>query len=530
MNSRGVLLVIFYSVFFLSLVHAQNISTDQLICKILNQDSKTPVYYATIKLVGTNLGVVADDKGQFRLPGDLEMSSKIKVSSIGYVSREISISELNKKNTNIIYLAPSVDQLETVTLKSKKKRKKLLSAKQIVKKAIANIDNNYPLTPFSYIAYYRDYQQPADSSYISRSNRQYIPEYINLNESVVQVYDAGFATDNMTHQRNQTVLYSYVENKDFERDNSLSIPYDNHSKKYLENTIIPAFGGNEFNIILLTDALRNHDKPSFSFVENLRENFVANHRFELNQIRFLDTIPIYEIDFSTNAYASGPQHYATGKIFINTENFAIHKLSYTVFESFKDAPLYAITIAYKSVEEKMYLNYITFNNRFEVFKDPEFKIENVVYSPQENILDVFFNNELNTNFITSHLKRPKLKHNGKDVGITNLLVLDQQIQIKLDDASRLGMTDEESKHLSRSIGLMLKGVKDIHGNVLHDIHKLLLNQYREIFVQEVFPNMEIQEGYEVMDKYTPLSKAEINDFEDKSKYWINTPLKKNKKH
>ena len=81
-----------------------------------------------------------------------------------------------------------------------------MSAGRIVKEAIKRIPNNYPVDPFSYIGYYRDYQQVTDSSYLADMNFEDKHTYINLNEGVIQVFDAGFGTNRLTDELNQTVL------------------------------------------------------------------------------------------------------------------------------------------------------------------------------------------------------------------------------------------------------------------------------------------------------------------------------------
>ena len=63
-------------------------------------------------------------------------------------------------------------------------------------KAIENIKNNNPIDPFSYIAYYRDYQ------FVDK-------KYINLNEGIAEVFDQGFLTHKISDPLNTTALYSY---------------------------------------------------------------------------------------------------------------------------------------------------------------------------------------------------------------------------------------------------------------------------------------------------------------------------------
>ena len=74
---------------------ASSIAQDskKLLCKILDQESKYPVSYATIKFEDIQNGVIADEEGEFRLPLEYKTSNKtIIISSIGFESLKISIN------------------------------------------------------------------------------------------------------------------------------------------------------------------------------------------------------------------------------------------------------------------------------------------------------------------------------------------------------------------------------------------------------------------------------------------------------
>ncbi len=522
-------------VLFFSFLHGINAQdqpkTFELLCRVLDADSSFPVYYATIKLSGTNRGVIADDQGEFRLPVDLDVSKKIRLSSIGYKTKEVAVKELKNGQINIIYLEPNVEGLDEVILISKQKKERQLNAKQIIAKALNSIPLNYPQEPFSYIGYFRDYQQPIGDSYERVAKKQKSSaQYINLNESIIEVFDAGFGTDYLTNNRNQTLVYSYNKNATFVQDSTLAIPYDNKSKKYLKNVFIPPFGGNEFNVLNITNAIRNHDRSSFSFIDILDKDFIKNHFFNLEGISYLDDTPIYELSFVSESFASGQLHFAKGKIFISKETFAIHKLNYQLYGQDRKAPLYGVTIEYAPIGKKMYLNYITFNNKFQAGSDHYFKIKNIDFNVEEMYFDVYFNNELDKNTIDPFYKKIKVTYTYKEhkVKVKEVLVLDDRLRVVIDKQQLLSLPDFKLENLAEVIRLKIKNVKDTNGKVLNEIPKVSLNQYREVFVQEVFPSKTIEGDVKLMNKNAPLSTSPINLFKNKDKYWVNTPLKKNK--
>ncbi len=516
----------------LSEINAQGqLEVCELLCRVVDKDSGFPIYYTTVKLSGTNKGVIADHEGEFRLPCNLVDSDKIILSSIGYKTKKLDIKELQTDKINVVYLEPHLESLEAVTLTSKKKRERKLPARLIVLRAIKNIPLNYPKLPYSYIGYYRDYQQPIGDSY-TRITKQHQKDaqYINLNESIIEVFDAGFETDYFENESNQALLYSYDQNKTFIQDKALAIPYDNKKKKYLNTVFIPPFGGNEFNVLNVINSIRNHSRQSFSFVDIFNKNFEKNHFFSLQGVTYLNDTPIYEISFVTNASASGVNHFAKGTIFISKNNYSIYRLHYELYRINKKAPIYEVTIEYVPVNNKMYLNYITFNNKFKAGSANYFKIKEVNFDPNGMFFDVYFNNELDKNSISPIYKKFKVVYDQEkqNVKIEKVLILKDRLRIFIDKKQLRSIPNFKFDNLSEVIRLKVKNVKDTNGKVLNRIPRFVLNQYREMFVQEIFPEKEINKNLQFMDKNIPLSESVINSFVDKHKYWVNTPLKQGK--
>ena len=124
---------------------------------------------------------------------------------------------------------------------------------------------------------------------------------------------------------NQYQLYSYHPNLDFEIDSFARQPYDYKENNKVEpNAKMKNDGGNEFITLRMHDVIRNYGLESFSFVDDLATDFIDNHKFRLKGKSNFGEESVYEIDlvYRNNDYA------AEGTIFINTDDFAIHKLDY----------------------------------------------------------------------------------------------------------------------------------------------------------------------------------------------------------
>ena len=71
-----------------------------------------------------NRGTHADFNGKFEIPIKYKKNETIRVSSIGYQTKEIKLSTLEKNKINIIYLSKSNSTLNEVVIKSTKKKKR----------------------------------------------------------------------------------------------------------------------------------------------------------------------------------------------------------------------------------------------------------------------------------------------------------------------------------------------------------------------------------------------------------------------
>jgi hypothetical protein len=110
----------FFLLFFIT-AHSQTI----IKCRVLDSASKAPVEFANVGIVSKAFGTVTDEKGEFMLnvPDSL-MNEKIKVSILGYISKNIPVKKL--VNTQVVYLSESAYNLSEVSVKPKKTKHKVL--------------------------------------------------------------------------------------------------------------------------------------------------------------------------------------------------------------------------------------------------------------------------------------------------------------------------------------------------------------------------------------------------------------------
>ena len=101
------LLAFFCCFLFLSRANAQ-----RLVGKIFDASTKEPLVGATIQIINTNEGTISDANGTFELKS-APSSASIKISTIGYVSQEITLS-----NTQALKIAlePAIENLQQIVV------------------------------------------------------------------------------------------------------------------------------------------------------------------------------------------------------------------------------------------------------------------------------------------------------------------------------------------------------------------------------------------------------------------------------
>jgi hypothetical protein len=527
--------IIFLFLIF-SFIHNTSFSQRKISCQVLDIYTKKPIVYATVMLKKINRGTHADTNGNFEIPIKYQEKGIIKISSIGYRTKEIQLANLKENKTNIIYISASNNYLNEVVIKTSKKKEKKILGIQIVKKAIVNILENHPTKSHSYIGYYRDYQQPVGDSYQKIRKSEKPIKYLNVNEAIIESFDNGFKSDKLKSKKNQSLLYNYRANTQFIKDSTLTIPYDNKSKKYSESVYITPLGGNELNILNLTNAIRNHNKMSFSYSNIFRKDFVRNHKFKLKRVIFSDDIPLYEVSFFSIKEKTSYEYAAYGSIYISKQDFAIHKFNYNLYYKFKKNPQYTVTIEYTPIKDTMYLNYITFNNFFEATNGNYFKIDKTVFNSKQNAFKITFNRSIDLSSLKPFRRNFKIYFKDQKLKVIEVSPFDtdsRTVTVYIDEASINKIAFEKERQnpdYPSYFTFEITHIKDFNGYEIDKRTSIKMNQYREFFVQEVFENKRLPGQKNFIDKSLPLSKSMVTPLKLENNYWMNTPLKSKKEN
>ncbi|MGB3150035.1 MAG: carboxypeptidase-like regulatory domain-containing protein [Maribacter sp.] len=502
---------------------AQEKNLTEITAQVIDEKDKSPIVFATVQFKNKKNGMITDENGYFRLPYKYkEVVDTLQISSIGYATKEIPIASLQYEDINTILLTPKIELLDEVVLVGDGKRSQNKdSGLSLVKKAIDNITKNYPTLPHSYIGYYRDYQKVDN-------------QYLNLNEAIIEVFDEGIQTNKILDTNNQTLLYQYKSNADFPIDRQLSMAY-NQDRKYIKNAEIANMGGNELSILNLHDPIRNYNRLSFSFIDIFQTDFIANHNFKATRVSYLNDLPLYEIEFkyvrpitrhevrySNQTFGFGSEYSAKGTIYISPENYAIHKLEYHLL--YRNKPFCNLQVEYMLKGNSMYLNYISFNNFFKVMSTRDFDIKEIILDIDQNTIFVKFTNPIKKTSL-KRVKDFRFKYKNRKLSIDTFSISEPDM-IKLQLVKGSPIPNEIRKEGTlENLTYKIKNVLDVKNQKLGKKQAITANQFRELFVQEIFPGKSLPKDAVFINKTRPLKNATIDDSLDGDTYWINTPLK-----
>ncbi len=489
-------------------LHAQE--QDFLTGVLMDLKTKEPLAFATIRVQGKAIGVISNQDGGFKVPLSFkDEGTVLEISSMGYETKEVPLSTLKTDIINVILVQAAILKLQETVVTAKKKR---LSARKIIKIAIGRIPQNYPNDAFSLLGYYRDYQLKEK-------------EYINLNEAIVQVFDPGFKSED--YLQTQYGILSYSSNKAFKIDSFAARPYDyeKRDKVIPDAKLVSDYGGNELVILSIHDAIRNYNIRTYSYVYQLATDFIKEHRFPKLETTSYNGLEVYKISMRKNRFP----FQVTGYIYIDKDSFAIRKLDYRVNK--EGTLLYEILVEYSSIQNKMYLNYISFHNKFAIRRPAAFRMEKVVLDRENGYLKVMFN-KAPVNF--DDLKRNDIRFYVKG----RPLLIDKIFQTTEDELLLILSSTKNQKALRRTLFsdvpaggqiklfLDIKKLKDADGNLLNERQIEELDQFREFFTQKVMPRGEIPLE-NLMVKRIPLYDAAQPLFKEgkHGAFWKNSPLK-----
>lgn len=247
---------------------------------VTDQETRSPLAFASLTLNGTNIATITNSEGEFSLKVPKSMSEgKVTVSFLGYKNKSVNLSEFKPERTKI-ELELLVIALNEVRVFPKDPE---LLIRAVMNKRAENYFNDQTLMS----AFYRE---------TIKKKRT----YVSLSEAVVEIHKQPY----MSSRIDVAQLYKARKSTDYTKMDTLTFKLQ----------------GGPYTTLYL-DIMKN---PEMVFTEDM----IGNYEFSLENITKVNDRLIYVLAFKQRSHITEPLYF--GKLFIDTESLAITSATFNL--------------------------------------------------------------------------------------------------------------------------------------------------------------------------------------------------------
>jgi hypothetical protein len=334
--SRFLMIAGIFNVFILVTVPAQAGDTLKFINlngKLIDKESKEPLVFASVYVVGTNIGTVSNSDGEFilKFPSTLP-DVKIGIKHIGYKNFNIALNHLQLDELNEIKLSKEAILINEVVITKK-------DPLELLKEAMSRINQNYSATPVMMTGFYRE---------TVKQNRN----YVSIAEGVLNAYKSSYTK---MADGDRVKIYKGRKGQDLKKMDTVTFKFQ---------------GGPRTTFIL--DVVKNPETL-------LSDEYMNYYNYKLTGVTTFNDKNCYMVEFDQKAVVDNPLF--KGVIYIDVDRLAIAGLQFRLSDlglaqaseflvkkkpsGMKVETLGANYLVNYSVwKEKWYLNYVRSELRF----------------------------------------------------------------------------------------------------------------------------------------------------------------------
>jgi len=294
---------------------------------VRDRNTKRTIEYVNVSAIGTNVGTITNEDGEFSLKISNSLNVKeIRLSCLGYFN---SLTTINRNSTEVItiYLSPESIVLNEVLVSSWR------NPRDLVKAAIDKVEDNYSMKPEMLTGFYRE-------TVLKRRN------YITISEAVIEIFKAAY---NMPPDRDQVKVLKGRKLMSPKLSDTLSVKF---------------LGGPNLGIFL--DIVKNPDVL-------LDLNMLQYYAFRMLEATSVDDRVQFVVQFEPQMLTDYPLY--TGTLYIDRETLSFTRAEFRMDMRDKQKVTNTIlknkpfglrftpedvtyVVTYKQQGDKTYLNYI----------------------------------------------------------------------------------------------------------------------------------------------------------------------------
>ena len=264
-----------------SFISAQTDNFTEYTGEVLDADSKKPLIFATLSIVNTNVTSITNSEGQFSLKVPNEFKSgNLTIGFLGYKTKEIAISQLEKEN-NTIFMEEFAMALSEASIDAPN------NARALVMETLNRKGNNYLNENTVMTAFYRETIKKR------RTN-------VSLSEAVVNIYKAPYSSN---------------------KSDALELYKARKSTNYTKlDTVALKLQGGPFNTLLVYMV----KYPDYIFTQES----LSYYDFSFDTSTRVNDQLIYVVDFKQKPEIIDPLY--TGKLYIDAKNKILTRAIYSL--------------------------------------------------------------------------------------------------------------------------------------------------------------------------------------------------------
>jgi len=247
---------------------------------VIDQDSRTPLAFASLTLEGTNIATVSNTEGEFSLKVPKNMKEgKVTISFLGYKDKSMNLSLFKPEKTKI--------ELEMLLVALNEVKVFPKDPELLIRAVMNKRAENYFSDPTSMTAFYRE---------TIRKRRT----YVSLSEAVVEIFKQPY----MSAKPDIAQLFKARKSTDYTKLDTLTFKLQ----------------GGPYSTLYM-DIMKN---PEMIFTDDM----MGCYEFTLENITKINDRLIYILAFKQRPYVDMPLYF--GKLFIDTESLAITSATFNL--------------------------------------------------------------------------------------------------------------------------------------------------------------------------------------------------------
>ena len=345
--------------------------------KVMDEQTRKPIPFATVQFA-KNRGVITNDEGSFTINRPVAQIEELEISSVGYEPKKVKPSEVRD---NVIYLKTQVIQLDDVFLSDKK-----LTGREILEKAKERVAENYDIGTIQKRFFFREsnlnkvnrFDLKVKESSIEEIDQELmdslsasIPKIVNSYKESLGDFSGNYSSQeidlikgaNLYNPQSTASLDKLLEKLDnlFKENvkpdsyfkiksgllgvkvdvDEFDMENDDPKKEPTAKEIAETEARQKTSVLGTTNTYLNsllnysfwNEDGSFDLFDKLRK-----YEYSIKGYTYLDNNLVYVINFEPKGSAD-----FKGQIYVDTEDYGIHRLDYENVKPLKKLRLFGIS-------------------------------------------------------------------------------------------------------------------------------------------------------------------------------------------